>query len=312
MLGWFHAMMPKDERFFDLFARHSQAVVAGAEALRAMLDGGDAVPRHYRTIMEREQDADNVTRDVLIAVRRTFITPFDRGDIQDLITSMDNTIDQMQKTAKAVMLFDIRSFTPQMKEMGDAIVKCAVLVEEAVPLLALDQQGGRPHQRADRADHPDRGARRRPARRRPQGAVRDARRRQPDGLHHRQRGLRPSREGGRSLRRRRQRAAERRHRSRLTRPEHEDGNRRARTAAADRARSRSRCCSTSSTGCTTPRNSIATIVSTRVLKPQYAVVWAAFFNFIAFLFFGLHVAQTIGTGIIDAERRHAARRSSAR
>jgi PiT family inorganic phosphate transporter len=46
-------------------------------------------------------------------------------------------------------------------------------------------------------------------------------------------------------------------------------------------------------------NSIATIVSTRVLRPQYAVIWASFFNFIAFLFFGLHVAQTLGTGIID-------------
>jgi PiT family inorganic phosphate transporter len=48
-------------------------------------------------------------------------------------------------------------------------------------------------------------------------------------------------------------------------------------------------------------NSIATVVSTRVLPPQYAVAWAAFFNFIAFLFFGLHVAQTIGTGIVAAE-----------
>ncbi|MCM5552280.1 inorganic phosphate transporter [Pleomorphomonas sp. NRK KF1] len=46
-------------------------------------------------------------------------------------------------------------------------------------------------------------------------------------------------------------------------------------------------------------NSIATIVSTRVLRPQYAVFWAAFFNFIAFLFFGLHVATTLGKGIID-------------
>ncbi|WP_419816430.1 anion permease [Glacieibacterium sp.] len=48
-------------------------------------------------------------------------------------------------------------------------------------------------------------------------------------------------------------------------------------------------------------NSIATIVSTRVLRPQYAVVWAAFFNFIAFLFFGLHVAQTVGTGIVHPD-----------
>jgi PiT family inorganic phosphate transporter len=48
-------------------------------------------------------------------------------------------------------------------------------------------------------------------------------------------------------------------------------------------------------------NSIATIVSTRVLRPRYAVIWAAFFNFVAFLFFGLHVAATIGTGIVAAE-----------
>ena len=144
MLGWFRALMPRDERFFELFARHSHTVVAGAEALRQMLEGGEGVPQQYRVIMEREQEADFITRDVLIAVRRTFITPFDRGDIQDLMTSMDNTIDQMQKTAKAVMLFNIRSFTPQMKEMGDAIVKCAVLVEEAVPLLrAISTHAGR-------------------------------------------------------------------------------------------------------------------------------------------------------------------------
>lgn len=48
-------------------------------------------------------------------------------------------------------------------------------------------------------------------------------------------------------------------------------------------------------------NSIATVVSTRVLSPHLAVLWAAFFNFIAFLFFGLHVAQTIGTGLISAD-----------
>src|SRR5665213_1147069 len=135
MLRWFHALMPKEERFFDLFARHSQAVLAGAEALRAMLEGGEALPRNFQVVMDREQDADDVTREVLIAVRRTFITPFDRGNIRDLITSMDNTIDQMQKTAKGVILFDVTEFTPQMKDMADTILKCAELVQEGVPLL---------------------------------------------------------------------------------------------------------------------------------------------------------------------------------
>jgi PiT family inorganic phosphate transporter len=48
-------------------------------------------------------------------------------------------------------------------------------------------------------------------------------------------------------------------------------------------------------------NSIATIVSTRVLSPKYAVFWAAFFNSVAFLVFGLNVAQTVGTGIVTAD-----------
>src|SRR5258708_11072436 len=136
MLRWFHALMPKEERFFDMFASHSRAVLAGAQALRAMLEGGEAVQRNYQAVMDREHEADDVTREVLIAVRRTFITPFDRGNIRDLITSMDNAIDQMQKTAKGVVLFDVTEFTPQMKEMADAIVKCSQLVTEGGPLLS--------------------------------------------------------------------------------------------------------------------------------------------------------------------------------
>ena len=135
MLNWFHKLMPKEERFFALFAQHSEAVLAGGKALRLMMNGGDAIPVNFQIVMDRENDADNATREVLIAVRRTFITPFDRGNIRDLISSMDNSIDQMQKTAKTVRLFDVTEFTPQMKEMADTIVKCAELMKEALPLL---------------------------------------------------------------------------------------------------------------------------------------------------------------------------------
>jgi predicted phosphate transport protein (TIGR00153 family) len=135
MLRWFYALMPKEERFFDLFARHSVEVVAGAEALRAMIEGGDSVARNFDLVMQHEQQADNVTREVLMAIRRTFITPFDRGSIKDLITSMDNTIDQMQKTAKAIQLFEVRTFTPHMKDMADAVVTSALLVRDAIPLM---------------------------------------------------------------------------------------------------------------------------------------------------------------------------------
>ena len=135
---------PREERFFDLFAKHSDVVAAGAKALRDMLEGGDSVDRNCKTVMDREQDADNITREVLIAVRRSFITPFDRGDIKDLITSMDDAIDQMQQTAKTIMLFEQRSFTSQQREMADAILQCADLVREAMPLLSsINSNAGR-------------------------------------------------------------------------------------------------------------------------------------------------------------------------
>ncbi|MFL6797962.1 MAG: DUF47 domain-containing protein [Xanthobacteraceae bacterium] len=136
MLGWFKALMPKEERFFPLFAKHATIVVAGAEALQGALRGGDDVERYCRIVSDRENDADAVTRDVLIAVRRTFITPFDRSDIQDLVSSMDDAIDQMNKTTKTIMLFELRKFEPQMQQMGEIILNASQLMLEAMPLLA--------------------------------------------------------------------------------------------------------------------------------------------------------------------------------
>jgi uncharacterized protein Yka (UPF0111/DUF47 family) len=123
MLGWFRALMPKEERFFDLFTRHAQVTLAGAESLRALLKGGDNVLQCCREIAKRENEADEITREVLTALRRTFITPLDRGDIKDLITSMDDAIDQMHQTAKTIALFELRSFDAPMQEMGEIIVR---------------------------------------------------------------------------------------------------------------------------------------------------------------------------------------------
>jgi uncharacterized protein len=135
MLRWFRAFLPKEERFFDLFARHAKTVAQGAAALRGVLEGGEETLAYCQRVNQFENDADNITREVLTAVRRTFITPFDRGDIKNLITAMDDAIDQMQQTAKAVILFEVRSFEPPMREMGGLLVECAGLVGRALPLM---------------------------------------------------------------------------------------------------------------------------------------------------------------------------------
>ncbi|MBS0472006.1 MAG: DUF47 domain-containing protein [Proteobacteria bacterium] len=135
MLRWFQALMPREERFFGLFNSHAQTIIAGSQSLRAALNGGDGVTAACRKVMEYETEADNLAREVLLLTRRSFITPFDRSDIKELISSLDDSIDQMQKTAKAIMLFEVAGFQPEMTQMGDTIVDAAKLTVEAVSLL---------------------------------------------------------------------------------------------------------------------------------------------------------------------------------
>jgi predicted phosphate transport protein (TIGR00153 family) len=144
MLGWFQALLPKEHGFFDLFEQHARIVVSGAEALRDLLKGGDQVEHCRERILVLENEADDIARQVLTAVRRTFITPFDRSDIQDLIGSLDDAIDQMNKTAKTITLFEVRKFEPQMQQMGELGLEASALVLEAMPLLrAIGKNAGR-------------------------------------------------------------------------------------------------------------------------------------------------------------------------
>jgi predicted phosphate transport protein (TIGR00153 family) len=140
MLRWFQALMPREDRFFGLFDRHANTLVDGSEALKSLLDASASVPDASRRVMDFENQADIITRDVLTLTRRSFITPFDRSDIKELITALDDAIDQMQKTAKAIVLFEVASFEPEMAQMGGIIVQAAKLTVDAVALLGSMRQ----------------------------------------------------------------------------------------------------------------------------------------------------------------------------
>ncbi|HEY6578411.1 MAG TPA: DUF47 domain-containing protein [Rhizomicrobium sp.] len=135
MLRWFQSLMPQEDRFFGLYNRHAAILVQGAQALCELLSGGPGAADAARRVMSLETQADAIARDVLLLVRRTFITPFDRSDIKDLINTLDDTIDQMQKTAKAVLLFEVETLEPEMTEMGERIHQAAILTVDAVGLL---------------------------------------------------------------------------------------------------------------------------------------------------------------------------------
>lgn len=151
MFAWFQRLLPKQGNFFELFERHAATLAAGAEALARLLQGGDGMADHIQEIVEREHDADAITREVLQTVRRTFLTPFDRSAITDLIASMDDAIDEMQKTAGAIDLYDVREFYPEMRDIAGIIVDAARLTVEALPLLRnISANGARLHELTER------------------------------------------------------------------------------------------------------------------------------------------------------------------
>lgn len=151
MLRWFHALMPKQGRFFEQFEDHAATLVAGADALARLLKGGPDIDAHIKEISDREHEADDIIREVLQDVRRIFVTPFDRSAITGLIGVMDDAIDQMNKTAKAISLFEVKEFPAQMQDMSALIVECARITAEAMPLLrSLNLNAARLHDLTER------------------------------------------------------------------------------------------------------------------------------------------------------------------
>jgi len=151
MFAWFQRLLPKQGNFFELFESHAATLAAGAEALARLMQGGEGIADHIQEIVEREHDADAITREVLQTVRRTFLTPFDRSAITDLIAAMDDAIDEMQKTAGAVDLYDVTEFEPEMRDIAGLIVDAARLTVEALPLLRnISANGPRLHELTER------------------------------------------------------------------------------------------------------------------------------------------------------------------
>ena len=151
MIAWFQRLLPRQGNFFDLFEAHAATLAAGAEALARLLQGGEGMADHVQEIVEREHDADEITREVLQTVRRTFLTPFDRSAITDLIASMDDAIDEMQKTAGAIDHYDVKTFEPEMCDIAAIIVDAARLTVEALPLLRnVAANGARLHELTER------------------------------------------------------------------------------------------------------------------------------------------------------------------
>ena len=143
MFAWFQRLLPRKGDFFGMFEAHAATLVAAAAALRQLTDDKASTAEALRVIRDRENDADEVIRQVLTEVRRTFLTPFDRGSITSLIGAMDDAIDEMLTAARAIDLYEVRELRPEMKEIVSLISEAATVTAAAVPLLRNVSANGR-------------------------------------------------------------------------------------------------------------------------------------------------------------------------
>src|SRR4051794_276249 len=148
MFGWFQRLLPHRGDFFGMFEAHAATLVGAAEALQLLAsDDGSSTREVLRTIRDREHEADEVIRQVLITVRKTFLTPFDRGAITSLIGAMDDAIDEMLAAARAIDLYELTELRPEMKQIVNLISEAARVIAEAAPLLRnVSANGARLHQ----------------------------------------------------------------------------------------------------------------------------------------------------------------------
>ena len=134
-----------------MFEAHAATLLAAADVLSQLSEDDSSTKEQLLLIEDWEHRADDIIRDVLRSVRRTFLTPFDRGAITSLIGSMDDAIDEMQAAARAIDLYDLRELQDEMKQMVAVTKESAAVTVEVMPLLRdLTRNGARIHELTER------------------------------------------------------------------------------------------------------------------------------------------------------------------
>ena len=132
--------MPREEGFFDLFAKQADNVVVGAKALQAMLSHYTGVPEQVQNVKAIEHEGDEITHGILTKLNQTFITPFDREDIHELCSQIDDVIDLIDAAASRFVLYRVDKVREGTLDLVKVLVSASVEVSAAVHSLSTPEK----------------------------------------------------------------------------------------------------------------------------------------------------------------------------
>jgi uncharacterized protein len=129
------SLMPREQKFFDLFEEATKNIYDASKLLKEMVDTWEFIDSRVAEITEMEHRGDTITHEVMSLLHRTFVTPFDREDIALLAHTMDDIVDFIHASADAMFIYKIHSPTQRAKELADVIVQGCAEMEKAVACL---------------------------------------------------------------------------------------------------------------------------------------------------------------------------------
>lgn len=125
-------LIPRDAQFYDMFAEVAKRLTGSATLLHAVLKDPSALEESVAKIKSLEHEADNLTRDIIDRIDRTFVTPFDREDIHELARALDDVVDLIDGAARRAAIFQIKEATPYGVTLADVLRRSAICVADTV------------------------------------------------------------------------------------------------------------------------------------------------------------------------------------
>lgn len=129
MLNW---LFPREFKFYDLFDKHAEAIVAAAKELRILLRGGADIHLIAVRIKDLEHQGDQITHQCMDALHKVFITPLDRDDIHNLMCRMDDVLDCIDGAARCIAIYKIKEMPPEAMQLAEIVVHSTEYVQQAV------------------------------------------------------------------------------------------------------------------------------------------------------------------------------------
>jgi predicted phosphate transport protein (TIGR00153 family) len=128
-------LIPREERFYDLFVEDAANVLAAARQLETMLRSYDDLENRAEALRAAEHKGDEISHDIGRRLESTFVTPFDREDIHDLISALDDVLDLIEEVSDTFILYHIDAPTPAAIEQATIVVRQCELIHEALSHL---------------------------------------------------------------------------------------------------------------------------------------------------------------------------------